>query len=130
MRVVGLLLVSALMVVPVATAQQLVGSFRGTLLLAMALGLAVSVSGVVTSYYADTPSGGTIVLLAIGLFVLASALRAVRIALRRGVHDEAEDHLHSHGPGCGHEPVTHEDHVDYLHDGHRHAAHGAHYDEH
>jgi zinc transport system permease protein len=130
MRVVGLLLVSALMVVPVATAQQLLGSFRGTLLLAMVIGLAVSVGGVVTSYYADTPSGGTIVLIAIGLFVLAAASRAVRVGRRRKVHDEAEDHLHTHGPGCGHEPVEHEDHVDYLHDGHRHAAHGAHYDEH
>ena len=130
MRVVGLLLVSALMVVPVATAQQLLGSFRGTMLLAMVIGLGVGLSGVVTSYYADTPSGGTIVLIAIALFVLAAAFRAVRTGMRRQSHDEAEDHLHVHGSGCGHEPVDHEDHVDYLHDGHRHAAHGAHYDEH
>jgi zinc transport system permease protein len=26
--------------------------------------------------------------------------------------------------------VPHADHVDYVHDGHRHAAHGGHYDEH
>ena len=39
-------------------------------------------------------------------------------------------HAHVHGPGCGHEPVTHGDHVDYAHDGHRHAADGDHYDEH
>jgi zinc transport system permease protein len=26
--------------------------------------------------------------------------------------------------------VPHGDHVDYVHDGHRHAVHGAHYDEH
>ncbi len=31
---------------------------------------------------------------------------------------------------CGHVAVQHGDHVDYLHDGHRHAAHGDHYDEH
>jgi zinc transport system permease protein len=130
MRVVGLLLVSALMVVPVATAQVVVGSFRRTMTLAMLIGLVVSLGGVTGSYYADTPSGGTIVLLAIGLFVLASAGTAARTALRRGVHAEAEDHLHVHGPECGHEPVPHDDHVDYLHDGHRHAAHGAHYDEH
>lgn len=130
MRVVGLLLVSALMVVPVATAQVLVGSFRRTMVLAMLIGIVVSVGGVTTSYYADTPSGGTIVLLAIGLFVLASTATAAVTALRREVHAEAEDHLHAHGPGCGHEPVAHDDHVDYLHDGHRHAAHGAHYDEH
>lgn len=130
MRVVGLLLVSALMVVPVATAQLLAGSFRGTLLLSMAIGLVVSVGGVTTSFYADTPSGGTIVLLAIGLFAVVASATALRQALRRDVHDEAEDHLHAHGPGCGHEEVDHEDHTDYLHGGHRHAAHGAHYDEH
>lgn len=130
MRVVGLLLVSALMVVPVATAQLVTGSFRGTLLVSMAIGLVVSVGGVATSYYANTPSGGTIVLLAIALFVLTVTGSAVRQRLRRGVHDEAEDHLHVHGPGCGHEPVHHEDHTDYLHDGHLHAPHGAHYDEH
>jgi zinc transport system permease protein len=130
MRVVGLLLVSALMVVPVATSQLLVGSFRGTLWLSMATGIVVSLGGVTTSYYADTPSGGTIVLLAIGLFALAASVTAARRAVRRGGHDEAEDHLHEHGPGCGHEPVPHEDHVDYLHHGHRHAPHGAHYDEH
>jgi hypothetical protein len=26
--------------------------------------------------------------------------------------------------------VPHGDHVDYIHEGHRHAAHGSHYDEH
>ena len=130
MRVVGLLLVSALMVVPVATAQLLTGSFRATLLAAMGIGLVVSVGGVATSYYADTPSGGTIVLLAIGLFTVAATGSALRRLLHRDVHDEAEDHLHQHGPGCGHEPVPHGDHTDYLHHGHRHAPHGAHYDDH
>lgn len=37
---------------------------------------------------------------------------------------------HQHGPGCGHESVAHEGHVDYVHDEHRHALHGDHYDEH
>ena len=68
MRVVGLLLISALMVVPVATATLVAHSFRGTLILAVAIGLAVAVSGVALSYSWDTPSGGTIVLLAIALF--------------------------------------------------------------
>ncbi|MDP3893686.1 metal ABC transporter permease, partial [Nocardioides sp.] len=43
MRTVGLLLVSALMVVPVATSQQLTRSFRTTLLAAMCLGVGASV---------------------------------------------------------------------------------------
>jgi zinc transport system permease protein len=129
MRVVGLLLVSALMIVPVAAAQRLVPSFSGTVAAAAAIGVVVSVGGVVTSYYADTPSGGTIVLAAIAVFVVATLVAAGRTMLRRP-HQEAEDHLHRHGPTCGHPKVTHDDHLDYVHDGHRHAAHGAHYDEH
>jgi zinc transport system permease protein len=41
-----------------------------------------------------------------------------------------ERHGHEHGPGCGHVAIEHGDHVDYIHDGHRHAVHGGHYDEH
>ena len=41
-----------------------------------------------------------------------------------------EDHTHEHGDACGHTAVRHGDHVDYVHDGHRHAVHGGHYDEH
>ncbi|KWX00533.1 metal ABC transporter permease [Carbonactinospora thermoautotrophica] len=73
MRVVGLLLVSALMVVPVATAQQFTRGFRATLALALLVGVGVSVSGVMFSYYADVASGASIVVLAIGVFVLATA---------------------------------------------------------
>ncbi|HSP60727.1 MAG TPA: metal ABC transporter permease [Ornithinimicrobium sp.] len=130
MRVVGLLLISALMIIPNAAAQQVAGSFRAAGVWAVGLGIVASVGGVVTSFYADTAAGGTIVLLAIGLF-LATALVGVgqrQLAARR--HRHAERHLHEHGPGCGHEAVLHGDHVDYLHDGHRHAAHEGHYDEH
>lgn len=41
-----------------------------------------------------------------------------------------ENHAHTHGPGCGHPAVHHDDHVDYLHDGHLHHPHGDHCDEH
>ena len=38
------------------------------------------------------------------------------------LEDEAHEHHgnHEHGPDCGHEAIEHGDHVDYLHDGHRH----------
>ena len=49
MRTVGLLLVSALMVVPVATSQQLTRSFRATLLAAMVIGGVAAVGGLVVS---------------------------------------------------------------------------------
>jgi zinc transport system permease protein len=49
----------------------------------MLIGLAVSVSGVVTSFYADTPSGGTIVLMAIGAFTLVACATALRTRVTR-----------------------------------------------
>lgn len=78
MRVVGLLLISALMVVPIATAQLVTRSFRGTLVLGTLLGVASAVGGVAASYHADTPSGGTIVLIAIGAFVVAAIASSLR----------------------------------------------------
>lgn len=77
MRVVGVLLVSALMVVPVAAAQLVARSFRATFVIGLAIGVVVSVSGVAVAFYADTPSGGTIVLLAIGVFALLLVLRSL-----------------------------------------------------
>lgn len=82
LRVVGVLLVSALMVVPVATAQQLTRGFRATFWLALALGVAASVAGVVTSYYADTASGASIVVLAIAGFLVTTVAVSVRATLR------------------------------------------------
>jgi zinc transport system permease protein len=145
MRTVGLLLVSALMVVPVATSQQLTRSFRATLGAAMVLGMTASVGGLVLSALAPPGArvapGPTIVLLALAGFVLTWPVGAwlrQRQRLREpfpvGLPDQhqptSEQHVHEHGPDCGHVAVVHEDHVDYVHDGHRHAPHGKHYDEH
>ena len=130
MRVIGLLLISALMVIPNAAAQQVSGSFRAAGRWAVGFGVLASVGGVVASYQLDTAAGGTVVLLAIAFFVAAAAAGSVRRALARRRHRLAERHLHEHGPDCGHAAVPHGDHLDYLHDGHRHAAHEGHYDEH
>ena len=130
MRVVGLLLISALMILPNATAQLLARSFSASVRWAVLLGVVSSVGGVVVSYVADTPSGGTIVLLAIAIFLLVSISASVAGRWRRAAHARAERHDHEHGPTCEHPAVEHGDHVDYLHDGHRHAAHEGHYDEH
>jgi zinc transport system permease protein len=130
MRVVGLLLISALMIVPNATAQLVTGSFRSAIRAAVLIGTVCSVGGVTTSFYTDTPPGGTIVLLAIALFLVAATYNAVRGRVAGRRHREAERHRHEHGPGCGHSAIAHDHHVDYLHDGHRHAPHEGHYDEH
>jgi len=81
MRVVGLLLVSALMVVPVAASQQLTRSFRSTLLIACLLGAVASVAGLVIAYYADVAPGAATVVFALGLFVVALGASATRRAV-------------------------------------------------
>ncbi|MBM3677189.1 MAG: metal ABC transporter permease [Actinobacteria bacterium] len=72
MRVVGILLIAALMVLPVIAASRIAWSLRSTLALAMAIGLLSVVAGLTLSYYGDLPPGGTIVLVAAGAFVAAA----------------------------------------------------------
>ena len=82
MRVVGLLLVSALMVVPVATAQLVSRSFRQAFVTSLLIGLFCAVIGVAASFYTNTPSGGSIVLVAIALFALTAVFRRSATAFR------------------------------------------------
>lgn len=86
MRTVGLLLVSALMVVPVAASQQLTRSFRTTHLAAMGIGLFAAVSGLFTSYEIDTAPGPTIVMIALVVFAVASLTGAVLARTRSRRH--------------------------------------------
>ncbi|MFI6132177.1 metal ABC transporter permease [Micromonospora sp. NPDC051141] len=83
MRAVGVLLISALMVVPVATAQQVTRGFRSTMTAAMALGLFAAGAGVWVAATADTAPGASVVLVAIGSFLVVALLAAGGRALRR-----------------------------------------------
>ena len=75
MRIVGILLVAALMVLPVIAAGRVARSVRSTILIAMAIGLGSAVVGLTIAYYADLAPGGTIVLTAAGAVVLTSTVR-------------------------------------------------------
>ena len=144
MRTVGLLLVSALMVVPVATSQQLARSFRTTIAGAMVVGVLAALGGLLLSaalsFRATVAPGPTIVLLALAMFVSTwpigvwmrrrQRLLAPFPSVEATDHTVTDEHPHQHGQDCGHPAVEHDDHVDYVHDGHRHAVHGEHYDEH
>ncbi len=144
MRTVGLLLVSALMVVPVATSQQLARSFRTTIAGAMGVGVVAALGGLLLSaalsFRATVAPGPTIVLLALAMFASTWPIGVWMRRRRRMLspfpsmeeteHTETDEHPHEHGEACGHPAVPHDDHLDYVHDGHRHAPHGEHYDEH
>jgi zinc transport system permease protein len=78
MRIVGILLIAALMVLPVIAAGRVAASMRASVLLAMGIGLASVFAGLTVAYYADLPPGGAIVLLAAAAFVVTSAVEAAR----------------------------------------------------
>lgn len=79
-KVVGILLVAAMLVLPVAAAQQVTRSFRGTTYAAIGLGLAASLGGLVIAFYADLYPAASIVLLSIVGFAVTSVLGRVRSA--------------------------------------------------
>lgn len=71
LRIVGGLLVGALMVIPVAAAMQVARSFKQTIIYAVAFGVCSVLIGLFVAYYADVAAGGTIVITALALFMLA-----------------------------------------------------------
>jgi zinc transport system permease protein len=83
MRTVGLLLVSALMVVPVAAAQQVTRGFRATMAAAMVIGVVAAAGGVFTAGELDTAPGATIVIVAIAVFLALTVGAATWRLLRR-----------------------------------------------
>jgi zinc transport system permease protein len=76
MRIVGILLIAALMVLPVIAATRIAWSMRSTVVIAMGIGLASVLAGITTAYYADLPPGGTTVLVAAASVFVAEALSA------------------------------------------------------
>jgi zinc transport system permease protein len=78
MRVVGILLVAALMVLPVIAATRIAWSMASTVVLSVALGLVSVFGGLTIAYYADLPPGGTTVLLAAAAFAVTSIAEIVR----------------------------------------------------
>ena len=75
---VGILIINSLLILPAAAAHNIARNTRQYVLLAMAVSLASGIVGLLISYYAGTASGATIVLVAMGLFLLTLALKALR----------------------------------------------------
>ena len=77
MRIVGILLIAALMVLPVIAAQRVAWSVRSTMGISMLFGLGSVLVGLTVSYYGNLPPGGTIVLTGTAVFLVASLVEAV-----------------------------------------------------
>lgn len=95
MRVVGLLLVSAVMIVPVAVGQLVATSFRATMRIAMAVGVTVCLAGLTITYSVNLSPGAMIVTLAIAMYAVVAAVRPLvmrrRAAPLRDPHPEMPD---------------------------------------
>jgi zinc transport system permease protein len=97
MRVVGVLLVAALMVLPVASAQQVSRSFRTTVIAAVAFGAASVVLGLVAARAWSLAAGATIVLVAGAEFAVTGVAADRLRRARRGLES-------TQGPGLTSRP--------------------------
>ncbi|MBX6342378.1 MAG: metal ABC transporter permease [Thermomicrobiaceae bacterium] len=82
-QAVGVVLVVAMLVTPSATAYLLTDRFGRMMALGAGIGALAAVVGFYLAYYLDVPSGGTIVLVATGLFALAAVFSPKRGGWRR-----------------------------------------------
>ena len=78
MKVVGILLVSALLVIPSAAGLQLASSFKQAILLSSIVAVLSVFLGLILAFYADFPASGTIVLLAAVIFFVFFLIKTVR----------------------------------------------------
>lgn len=101
MRIVGALMVSALMIVPVAAAQTLVVGFARTMRTAMAIAVFCALGGLVITVYVDLPPGGVIVLLSIAVYALGMIVKVVLPARSAERDRDPEDA----GPGAKPRPA-------------------------
>jgi zinc transport system permease protein len=83
MQVVGILLVAALMVLPVAIARNLARGFRGVLIASAVTGAAAAFGGLLAANTADTAPSGTIVLMLAAAFIASDLARRIRSTLAR-----------------------------------------------
>ena len=69
-RVVGALLIGALMVIPVVTASKIAKSFKTALFLSIVISLVSVITGLIVAFYLNLPAGGTIVIVSLLFFGL------------------------------------------------------------
>lgn len=75
-RTAGTLIVSSMLVVPVACGMQMAKSYKGTLVCAIVVAVCTTVIGLFLSYYAGLKPGGMIVLLEVAWFVIVMAVKS------------------------------------------------------
>ncbi|HBU27794.1 TPA: manganese transporter [Candidatus Uhrbacteria bacterium] len=71
-KILGIVLISALLIIPAATSSLLTGTFKSFFWISGLLSVVVIVLGLLLSFFIDAPSGATIILVAASVFFLAA----------------------------------------------------------
>jgi zinc transport system permease protein len=90
MQIMGVILVAAMLVVPVAGATQVSRSFTGSLLVSIVLAELAIVLGMGVAYYGEATAGGVIVLVAVAIYVGAVAVGKLQTRLTGGAVPDVE----------------------------------------
>ncbi|MBN4059435.1 metal ABC transporter permease [Dehalococcoides mccartyi] len=107
MRVVGLLLVGALIVIPVLISLRITSGLTRTVVASSGVGVFVAVTGMIIAFYADIAPGGSVVLTAIGLLLIVEAVafarrlgkRSTRLQIAEMQHLAHAHESHAHTSG-------------------------------
>ena len=75
---VGILIINSLLILPAAAARNIAKDTRQYVLFSIGIAITSGISGLIVSYYANTASGATIVLVAMGFYFFTLALNAIR----------------------------------------------------
>ena len=78
-KVVGIVLIAAFLVIPAATARLISNTFRVMTIVSVIVGILSAVIGLILSYYIDVPSGAAIILFQASLFFIAMAMSSNRL---------------------------------------------------
>ena len=84
LKVVGALLITALLIIPAATARSVANTPEGMAVFAALIGAGSATAGLWSSYHFDTPAGPSIVVVAIAAFLVSLAVTALMAASRQG----------------------------------------------
>ncbi len=77
LKILGIILVSALLIIPASTAKLISKSFKGLIVQSIAFSEAVVILGITLSYYLDSPTGPMIVLVGTGVFLAVFSLKSL-----------------------------------------------------
>jgi zinc transport system permease protein len=79
MKVVGIMLVSALLIIPPVTALQFARGFKTTIIISCLTGIVAVMAGVTISFVLDLPAGASIVIVSFGIFLVSFLGARLRI---------------------------------------------------